>query len=471
MQNFSEPLSCEVLLGINALSKNATGIYTGENVIIEYANDVMISFWGKDRSVIGKPMAEAVPELVGQPFVEILQKVWRTGETYSDTAVEAILPSDGHLKPFYFDFEYRAILNKEGKTYAILHTANDVTERVHNQLLILEQDKNEKVLISELTAANLELAALNSELADTNEQLIISDQRSHAINQELIATVKSLEESEARFRLMAEGTDVMIAVGDETGRAVYFNNAWAKLTGRSVEDLLAFGWVDLMHPDDRQRITDIFGRSFTKQVAWEWEFRIPDKSNNYRWMLARGIPRFDNEGSFLGYISSTIDLTDRKAEEDRRSDFIGIVSHELRSPLTSINGYFQVLEMKAKNAADQTMFDIAVRGRRQAARMGAIISGFLDVARLGQSKLQLNRKNFDMAELVKSAEAESLVTITSHKVIYYPVEYTPVEADWDKVEQVVVNFVNNAVKYSPKGSTIHVACITRDGMAHVSVAD
>ncbi len=130
-----------------------------------------------------------------------------------------------------------------------------------------------------------------------------------------IETEQSLKESEQRFRIMAEATDVLIAVGDETSNAVYFNNAWVTLTGRPMEELVKFGWVDLVHPDDRDGFLTLFLNSFKNKETFTGEFRVLNKQGEYRWLLANGPPRFHEDGSFAGYISSCVDITERKKAE------------------------------------------------------------------------------------------------------------------------------------------------------------
>ncbi len=121
-----------------------------------------------------------------------------------------------------------------------------------------------------------------------------------------------LKESEERFRTMAEASDILIAVGDETSNAIYFNKAWVNLTGRPMDDLLKFGWVDLVHPDDKERYVNIYLNAFKKKVAFTGEFRVLGKNGEYRWLLAQGPPLFHPDGSFAGYISSCMDITDQK---------------------------------------------------------------------------------------------------------------------------------------------------------------
>lgn len=126
---------------------------------------------------------------------------------------------------------------------------------------------------------------------------------------------ETLKESEERFRTMAEGTDILISVGDETSHAIYFNKAWSDFTGRPMENLLEFGWVDLVHPEDRDRYVSIYLKAFEKKKYFSGEFRILHVNGAYRWLLASGPPRFRKNGSFAGYISSCVDITERKNAE------------------------------------------------------------------------------------------------------------------------------------------------------------
>lgn len=134
---------------------------------------------------------------------------------------------------------------------------------------------------------------------------------------ERINAEEAIKESEQRFRTMAEGTDILIAISDETSNATYFNKAWTALTGRSMEELLNFGWAHLIHPEDRQHFVAMYLRSFKERVPWSGEFRMLDKNGNYRWLLSTGPPRFRPDGTFAGYISSSVDITARKEAEDR----------------------------------------------------------------------------------------------------------------------------------------------------------
>ncbi|GGH11454.1 PAS domain S-box protein [Pedobacter zeae] len=321
-------LSYEQLLEVFNLTHTATAIHVGETAIIQTANDAMLKIWGKDRSVIGKSLEEALPELKGQPFIDMFRRVWLEGLVISgqDTAADLII--NGELKTFYFDFEYRAIKDNQGKTICILHTAVDVSERVlkHEALeRAMEREEalqREQTLNEELATTVEELESTNEELVATNEELHETQEKLRLLNNDLelrvVERFNQLSESEQRFKTMAEGTDIFIKVDDEHGNAIYFNNLWTTLTGRSMNDLLAFGWADLIHPEDRDRYLNTYFSALAEKKPFTGEFRILTKKGDYRWLLANGPPRFHADGSFAGYISSCIDITERKLIELER---------------------------------------------------------------------------------------------------------------------------------------------------------
>ncbi|RZK55162.1 MAG: PAS domain-containing protein, partial [Pedobacter sp.] len=208
-------LSNKQLLEILSLSKEAMAIYTTQDIVIEMANDAMLAFWGRDKSIIGMPLGDALPELKGQPFIGMLQKVLATGVTDSGLAIPAELLIDGELQTSYFDYEYRAIKNDLGETYCIFHTAADVTERVLGMQAMQLARKQEAALYNEQTL-NEELAASNEELSAINEELNNLQGELLGLNAELEARVdtrtKALAASEARLRFMLADAPVAIAV-------------------------------------------------------------------------------------------------------------------------------------------------------------------------------------------------------------------------------------------------------------------
>ncbi|GAB4037466.1 sensor histidine kinase [Spirosoma jeollabukense] len=184
----------------------ATSLYTGPNMIIEVANEKMMGYWGKDHSVLGKPLAQALPELQGQPFLGLLDTIFTSGAVYQERAARADLVVEGVLTTFYFDYTYKPLRNEQGQIYAIMNTAIDVTEQVkaHRQLSesearyralsqALEQQVQERTV--ELATINKELIATLEELATTNEELTANNEEYAAINEELTASGEEVEQA------------------------------------------------------------------------------------------------------------------------------------------------------------------------------------------------------------------------------------------------------------------------------------
>lgn len=131
----------------------ATCLFTGEDLVVEIANDIMISMWGKDRSVIGKPFIEGIPEMEGQPFIDILQEVRRTGIPYVGYDMPADLVVDEKLQTFYFDFTYKPLYDYKGDIIGIMDTAVDVTEKVINRRKLEESENRFRSLIAHAPVA------------------------------------------------------------------------------------------------------------------------------------------------------------------------------------------------------------------------------------------------------------------------------------------------------------------------------
>jgi PAS domain S-box-containing protein len=137
---------------ITETSMVASALYTGPEICIQYANDVMLKFWDKEQSIIGKPIEEAIPELKGQPFIERLKNVYTTGQTYQGSEDKAQLFENGKLEDFYFNYTYKALRNAEGVIYGVHHMAIDVTESVVAKKELIENERNFRALVNETPA-------------------------------------------------------------------------------------------------------------------------------------------------------------------------------------------------------------------------------------------------------------------------------------------------------------------------------
>lgn len=298
----------------------AIAVFRGDDFVAEIANNAYLPLVGKTKEeFIGKPLFESLPE-AKEILEPLIREVVRTGIPFAANEFEIMLNRNGRDEICYFNFIYEPLRENDGSINGFIAVAHEITEQV-------------------------------------------------------IAR-KRIEESEERFRTMAEGTDVFIAVGDETGNAVYFNKTWIALTGRPMKELLQFGWADLVHPEDRERHIRLYLEAFAGNGSFTNEFRILNKEGDYRWLLAKGLPRFRPDGTFAGYISSCIDITERKQAEKAFTES----EQRLRALVESAPfpiGVYAGREMRIV-LANQAILDVWGKGNDVAGKLYAEILPELD---------------------------------------------------------------------------------------------
>ncbi|HEX4919597.1 MAG TPA: PAS domain S-box protein, partial [Candidatus Bathyarchaeia archaeon] len=129
----------------------------------------------------------------------------------------------------------------------------------------------------------------------------------------------TIRESEERFRLVANTAPVMIWMSDTDKMRNYFNKPWLDFTGRTLEQELGNGWTDGVHSEDFTEFMKTYTDAFDKRERFEMEYRLRRKDGEYRWISAIGVPRFNDDGTFAGFIGCCIDVTERKHAEEALS--------------------------------------------------------------------------------------------------------------------------------------------------------
>ena len=225
-----------------------------------------------------------------------------------------------------------------------------------------------------------------------------------------------------------------------------------------------------IHPEYRQEVADLVESTFTNGTPFYMEYPIIGQNDRkIRWVRGIGEMQYnEGEAYFTGILH---EITKEKHDEVRKNDFIGMVSHELKTPLTSLKGYIQLLLLKMKKQEDDINILALEKANAQVTKMTSMIKGFLNISRLESGKIYIESQTFDLAVLIKEVVDECLVTISSHHVVIEKLEATFLNADRDKIAQVLHNLISNAVKYSPYGGIINVSCSIINGAAKISVKD
>jgi PAS domain S-box-containing protein len=228
--------------------------------------------------------------------------------------------------------------------------------------------------------------------------------------------------------------------------------------------------INQIHPDYRQKVADMVEASITTGAPYDTEYPVLGYHDGAtRWVRGIGtLLHYDGKDFFTGVLH---DITERKEDEMRKNDFIGMVSHELKTPLTSLNAIIQVANVKLKDSEDRFLAGAMAKANAQVKRMSTMINGFLNISRLESGKILIEKSQFDIEELLREVADELKLTITSHTISMDMCQSAGVFADRDKINSVISNLIGNAVKYSAKDTTVRVSCTLNKNEIIVGVSD
>jgi signal transduction histidine kinase len=195
---------------------------------------------------------------------------------------------------------------------------------------------------------------------------------------------------------------------------------------------------------------------------------LPEKKQ--RWLsITGGFSTSDLSSSYFSGI--VVDITEQKQNDLRRSKFIGIVSHELKTPLTALKAYVQMLNTWAKKQKDSFTIGALSKVEKQVRKMLNMINSLLNLSGAEAGKIHLTKKAFELDELIREVIEETLFITADHQIVMAPCECIRVNADHDKIEQVLVNLLSNAAKYSGKEDPISIDCALQENQVTVSIRD
>ena len=289
---------------------------------------------------------------------------------------------------------------------------------------------------------------------------------------------QALKNSLELFQTMADNVPAMIWMSGTDKFNDYFNKTWLEFRGRSSKEESNDGWLDGVHPEDKEKCIEVYKSALENQNGFYTEYRLKRYDGQYRWIADNCVPRLSPTGEFAGYISACIDITEIKNMEQRKDDFIKMASHELKTPITSIKGYVQLLlsiyeesnEEKLR-AAQTTVRSSLTTVSKQVSKLTRLISDLLDMSRIESGKLELNYSEFDPVLLVEETVQDVRHTTSRHTLVIHNKFEGTLQADRDRIAQVMLNLLTNAIKYSPAANSIDVFIAGDENSIAISVAD
>ncbi|GAB3769999.1 hypothetical protein GCM10028818_07060 [Spirosoma horti] len=401
----------------------AMNLFVGPNLVIEMPNEPMLKFWGKGNTVLNKPLLEALPELEGQPFLDILNTVYVSGVQYSAQEAAADIMVDGKLERYYFNFTYKPLRDADGQVYAIMSMAIEVTEQV--------------------------------------------------------ITRRAIEESELRFRTLMEAIAQMTWTNTPDGEMNFFNQRWYDYTGLDAAQAKSINWEDVVHPNDLAYTLEAYKKALADGTNFVVENRYRRGSDGmYRWHLNRAIPIWDENGDITIWVGTATDIHEQKElaanlEEQvqirtkeleasnydlRRSNdnlekFAYIASHDLQEPLRKIQSFGDIL----KSQYGSQLGDGANHLKRMqvaAERMSLLIKDLLSFSRIStrQERTTPVRLNVLVAEVLDDLE----VAIQQAGAKILVDELPTIRGDASQLRQLFQNLLSNALKFRKMGVIPHI---------------
>ena len=438
----------ELLLAVFAQAPAFLAILRGEDHRYEYVNNEYQRLVGR-TDLISLTVDEAFPELRAQGFVELLDEVYRSRKSlhHRETPIVIETTNAEISQRLFVDVIFQPLIGGSGEADGIIVFGSDVTTPVESRREI--------------------------------EKLLLQSERA----------LLEAERSELRYRFLANSIPVHVWTATVDGLLDFVSERTAQYLGLPGYQLLRSSWVDALHPDDAERAEATWRASVQTGAEYEIEFRLWSAEHaEFRWHLVRATAQRDREGAIIRWFGSNTDIHDRKnlesdlkrltreAQEANRSksDFLSAMSHELRTPLNAIGGYAQLLELGVRGALSEEQKVDLRRIQRSKAHLDGLVSGVLDFAKMGTGKIALTSIEIDVlsmlgsvVDMVRPQLAERGLTLAPWEVP----EGTSIIGDEDRVRQILLNIVANAVKFTPAGGVISFAVSSSESEVVIGITD
>ena len=302
------------------------------------------------------------------------------------------------------------------------------------------------------------------------------------VQKRLEAEVREAKQQlEVIFKNIADG----ITVQDKRGTVIYVNDAGAKLSGfASAQDMLAFDVKTLRtHIGERFALTDELGQplSFTDLPALKVlqgqsyaetlvHYRDTHTGRSW-WSVLKASPIVDEHGQVQLAVNIFSDVTARMELEQRKDEFMSMASHELKTPLTSLQGYTQLLKMRLDKQGVPELVEWLTKMEKQITRLTHLITDFMDVSKIQAGQLAYVKEPIDIDALLNDIADTMQHISATHTITIHGAAHTPIVGDSDRLGQVFTNLLSNAVKYSPQATNVDISIVATLDTVTVSIRD
>ena len=389
---------------------------------------------------IGVMFSDFIPANNKIAFTYIINKAWSEeikGEIF-------LQKSDGNTSPFLFSLTTLEL--DEGTALSIILTDLSAQKETERQLT----QKNK-----ELEHAKFITEKLNNELE-------------YKVNER----TKELFISREHFKFLADNIPVIAWKSAADGTMDYFNKRWYEYAGKNNSNYSLSKGIDIIHPEDANAVVENWKVALENQQPFFAEYRLKRFSDNtYRWHLGNAVPYKNEQDEIIAWFGIATDINDQKLELEKKDDFISTVSHELKTPVTSLKGFTQLLMMMQKKEGNQTTLGYLETMNNHINKLTRLITDLLDATKFNRGQLKYNDEVFDFNNLVSEISNEMQLTTDKHEIKINLAEGVKISGDRNRIGQVLTNLISNAIKYSPKENLIEIKSVINNDDVELSVKD
>lgn len=398
-------------------------------------------------SIIKMPLAQVIgmefEKLVAGEYRQVFDNLITAGWQAESKGEIYLINSDNEMIPFLISLATLEL--DEGLALSIILTDLSAQKETERQLKI----NNEK-----LHRAHLNAEKLNDELEDkvrerTNELFI----------------------SREHFKFLADNIPVIVWTALPNGDFNYYNKRWYEYTGKTFEESKGNGWQSVVHPDDLAASLIGWNRSIKTGEPFKREDRKLSVHGVYRWHLAHALPFKNDEGEIIAWFGICTDIDDQKKAIEKKDEFISVASHELKTPVTSLKGFTQILQMTFEKQGNTMAEELLGKMDKQINKLTNLITDLLDATKVNEGKLKMDVEEFNFNELILEICEEMQRTSVTHNIEVHLQEPRQVLADKNRIGQVLINLISNAIKYSPSADRIIVTTINEADKIKLCVQD
>lgn len=278
-----------------------------------------------------------------------------------------------------------------------------------------------------------------------------------------------LAKSEEKSQTISELAPAIIYTANEKGLITSLNPAVESITGLKSNDLIGKPVLELFCPDNRDEVATAYKTQRDNNNLVSFEASIVTNKNEDLIAEVKEKTRYLSTGE-IERIGIIRDVTERYFLEKQKDLWMGIATHELKTPLSSIKAFSQILTKKGKNIKPKERQNYLLRINKLADEMTGLIQDLLDITKIRTGSLEISSEKCNINELINEV-VEEMLPVTNHKVIFKKDEKVYINCDRRRIEQVIINLLSNAIKYSPAGSKIIIKTENKKDTVALSVQD